>query len=209
MVSCFIKLLTILSCKTILQETKKAALSQNTRTVFFNAIDKVQRRLNITLERTKDWRNISLVSAFCFQFLSGCFEKISIVENSLDVIEKYYPAIDLLSRPCQLYVQQHRNENDFPDDIPAAEDSVVNYFGFVKRVYQVLFSWKTKFVDQLVTYSEICLYSLKLGVINKVAKAIGIPSLAYIDVHRIKELYNEQFQELNKLLIHVDKNGSW
>lgn len=160
------------------------------------------------------WPVIGLTEAVSFHLLSGYIEKIG--KLSLETIETYYKVLELLCMPCRWYLEYHKSTASFFDNINTYVNSLrlekglrVRYFEHMKILHDELSLWKKKLVDQSVTYSEIRIYSEKIASISKVAVAMGVPEIAVIEVHKVRELYHEQFENLNKLLLHYNQSGIW
>ena len=173
-------------------------------------------------KRESKWPALTLSNAIHFHLLCGYLKKIG--KPSLETLDNYYRILEILCKPCHWYLKQHNDKSLSSVEIinlycetmrsPSrpmgpAKEFRVNYFKHMKEICNTMLQWKTKMIDQQVTYYEIVIYSQKIRTLDIIAKAMGVSEIVLIDAHRVKHLYEEQFEELNKLLLYTEHGGKW
>ena len=166
------------------------------------------------------WPAMTLSDAMCFHLMCGYLKEIGTL--SIEGMDKYYQIIQMLCKPCQWYLRHYNRQIQPVEcitllqcddatvcDIGPVREFRVHYFKYMKEICNTMLQWKEKITDQEVTYHDIINYSQKIRTLDIIAKAMGAEDLVDINIHRVKSLYVEQFERLNKLLLYYEPGGKW
>ncbi len=173
------------------------------------AVDCLQASLNWVHTETL------LKQKFCFDFLTACFQRIPMLENSVDWVEKYHTILLKLVKVYGAAIKQCKDYAALRALL--SEDSAPStrqYFQFIERIHKILTNWKSMIEGRSANYDFILKYEGQHEHIHSLAKAVSAEGLI-VDVQEAMEAQQnfwKQFDSMNRLLIkyiHDDPKLGW